>query len=277
MKVKSHQINHCHRPQAATQVIVLQAAPKPNHVCGCLANRESRRLGNAWSQFAGGTPRSQLRGVHELGPGSSLTAPGSGTSVNVGPNGAMDVNVPGRRGRVDNLINGLFQGLGSGNSCFPEHPGISGGPFSSGQGCSGNSMSPAHHLSSGGGSSNNHGMKMEPGAITTRTGQRVTYSTPGAIVLLPDGSSVATGRGGGGSSPIIRNVAAGPGSRIPTSPPGATTVFRMCEDGRLERLGLDNEVLKDGAGPDQGPQKGSRSGKRSGAKNLFGALKGLFG
>ena len=136
--------------------------------------------------------------------------------------------------------------LGPGDFGFPKPAGAVGGPPQT--------------------AGKDYGLKIEPGVVTTRTGQRMTYSTPGVIVLLPDGSSVAGGRQSGSSNQIIRNVAAGPGERIPTSPPGATTVFRLNEDGTLERLGLDTEVF--------GPKQNGRSRFAGAAR---GALKGLLG
>ena len=198
------------------------------------------QLQNGWTNMVGGTPRSQLQGVHELGPGSQLNSPGSGTSFRVDSSGNMEVS-GGRSGTPQQRVHQLLGALQNALSSYAGETG-SCSPCQSQHGAS-----PASKF----------GLRMEPGAISTRNGRRVTYSTPGAIVRLPDGSSVGTGRNSGNSPKNIRQVVAGPGSQIPTSPPGATTVFQLTEQGELIRLGLDNEVRQQGNGAT--PQRGNRA------------------
>ncbi len=82
------------------------------------------------------------------------------------------------------------------------------------------------------------GLRVAGGRILLPDGSAIPFGNRGVIVRLPDGSQVAVGRDGDGpAAKACRWVVAGPGERIPTSPPGATNVYDWDGAGKLSLAG----------------------------------------
>ncbi len=157
-----------------------------------------RALLQAWGVFLG-RPDPRLAGVHELRPDQ-----GMGPAAVDGA-GGMSVACPGRTGAV------AFVAVSG--SCGA----AVGAAFS--QGISG-------------------GLRIAEGHLHLPDGTSIPFGNRGVIVRLPDGTQVAVGRSGDGpQARQCRWVVAGPGEQIPTSPPGATQVYRWDGAGGLRDLG----------------------------------------
>lgn len=73
--------------------------------------------------------------------------------------------------------------------------------------------------------------RVENGQILLPNGKSIPFNNTGAIVVLPDGTQVAVGRQNSNGLQQNRWAVAGAGQEIPCSPAGATSVFRLNENG----------------------------------------------
>ena len=75
--------------------------------------------------------------------------------------------------------------------------------------------------------------QIKNGVATLPSGEQIKVDTNGVILVYPDGTQVGAGRNSPDSPEQIRQVTAGPGQQIPTSPPGQTTYLFLGPAGNL--------------------------------------------
>jgi hypothetical protein len=177
---------------------------------GFFSNRQCQQSGEllqqAWTGLlAGIDSRTQSpRGVSEIGRNQSFQA--GDKSIQVDGNGSVQVE---QQGHLHGLLAAFSQ------------------------------SSPAHGSSRGvaflGTVSLSRQLKFENGQISLPNGQKIPFGNCGAIVVMADGSQVGAGRNSENSSQQIRTAYAGPGEKIPTSPPGRTNVYHLNEAGDIVR------------------------------------------
>lgn len=75
--------------------------------------------------------------------------------------------------------------------------------------------------------------QIKNGVATLPNGEQIKVDTNGVVLVYPDGTQFGAGRNSPDSPEQIRQVTAGPGQQIPTSPPGQTTYLFLGPDGSL--------------------------------------------
>lgn len=75
--------------------------------------------------------------------------------------------------------------------------------------------------------------RIKNGVATLPNGEQIKVNTNGLVIVYPDGTQFGVGRNSPDSPEQIRQVTAGPGQQIPTSPPGQTTYLFLGPDGSL--------------------------------------------
>lgn len=78
--------------------------------------------------------------------------------------------------------------------------------------------------------------RLEPGVVHLPNGQSLSLSTPGVVLVYPSGDQFGMGRESAQATISNRQVAAGPGQAIPSSPPGQTTYVFLSLEGGAERV-----------------------------------------
>lgn len=121
-----------------------------------------------------------------------------------------------------------------------------------------------------------YGLRFENGEIVTKGGQREKFGARGAIVVMPDGSSIGVGRTSQQSNQNVEAKFAGPGKRVPMDLPEKTMVFEMTREGRLVRKETADKyygIPRGGPNQESEPNSSRRTVKRSKSGGIGKVLK----